>query len=238
MRYLVKFEKKEMMVFISHLDTQRLFHRILKISGVELKYSNGFNPHPKMSFALPLSIGYNSVAEYMEFETLTPLAVNSALKDSFNQLTPVGIKALNLWSIPDKGKTAASLVVAARYKIEIPSFNSYLERIKDYLTADSIVVEKFSRKTDKATSVDIKPQIISINPVLGDQGSIVLIATLEANLNPEIMLRSLYKSTGMTYDRLSVRVERTAILCMHDNELAPLEHLFVKNNRENIEHLE
>ncbi|MDR3295942.1 MAG: TIGR03936 family radical SAM-associated protein, partial [Clostridiales Family XIII bacterium] len=68
MRYLVKFKKTDNMIYISHLDMQRLFHRTMKRLQINLRYSSGFNPHPKLSFAQPLSLGHASTSEYLEFE--------------------------------------------------------------------------------------------------------------------------------------------------------------------------
>ena len=56
-RYVIKFSKEGNIRYISHLDLLRLFKRSFKRVGIKLQYSQGFNPHPKMSFAQPLSLG-------------------------------------------------------------------------------------------------------------------------------------------------------------------------------------
>ena len=69
-RYYLEFSKTGNIRFISHLDLLRLFKRTFKRSGIELVYSQGFNPHPKLGFAQPLSLGYEGLAEILEFETV------------------------------------------------------------------------------------------------------------------------------------------------------------------------
>ena len=58
-KYIVEFSKTGAMCYISHLDMMRLFNRLFKRADIRLAYSKGFNPHPKMGFAQPLSLGYS-----------------------------------------------------------------------------------------------------------------------------------------------------------------------------------
>ena len=67
-RYIMQFSKTGTSCYISHLDLVRVFHRAFKRAGIKLEYSKGFNPHPKMGFAQPLSLGYTGIREYIEFE--------------------------------------------------------------------------------------------------------------------------------------------------------------------------
>ena len=57
------------MRFISHLDVQRLFKRALRRADVELLYSHGYNPHPKINIVQPLSLGFESKSDYFEIIT-------------------------------------------------------------------------------------------------------------------------------------------------------------------------
>lgn len=59
-----KFTRGEELRFISHLDQQRLFQRAFRRAGLDIAHSNGFNPHPKLSFALAMSVGLMSDSEY------------------------------------------------------------------------------------------------------------------------------------------------------------------------------
>ncbi|MDR1572842.1 MAG: TIGR03936 family radical SAM-associated protein [Clostridiales Family XIII bacterium] len=227
MRYLIKFEKKDKMIYISHLDTQRLFHRVIKRLKIDLKYSKGFNPHPKLSFAQPLSLGHASVSEYLEFETEEGVAVQpAALKDRFNALLPQGIKILEAWSLPHAGKSVSSLVSAAKYRIAIPFFFTYREAVMEFFGREQVMAEKSKQRNER---VNIRPMIIAFKPLMADENIIMLTSTLrcgsDANLNPERMLRCFYECSGRAYDRTAVTIERTAMLGWSGDAQAPLEYL-------------
>ena len=64
----ILFEKKGSAIWISHLDLMRLFQRACKRAGLSLKHTQGFNPRPSVSIALPLSVGVESVCELLDFE--------------------------------------------------------------------------------------------------------------------------------------------------------------------------
>jgi radical SAM-linked protein len=227
MRYLIKFEKKDKMIYISHLDTQRLFHRVLKRLKIDLKYSKGFNPHPKLSFAQPLSLGHASVSEYLEFETEEGVLQAAAIKDRFNALLPRGIKIIEAWRLPSESKSVSSLVSAAKYRIEIPFFFTYMEAAMEFFGRERIMAEKSKKKSEP---VNIRPMIIALKPLMVNENNITLTSTLHcgsaANLNPELMLRCFYECSGRAYDRAAVTIERTAMLGWSgEDALAPLEYL-------------
>ena len=67
----ISFCKEGKMRFIGHLDMLRTFQRALQRANVELVFSQGFNPHPQMSFSQPLSLGVSGHHEYMELQLAT-----------------------------------------------------------------------------------------------------------------------------------------------------------------------
>lgn len=78
----IKFCKVGNLQFISHLDLQRTFHRILVRAGIPMWYTKGFNPHAKLVFGLPLSVGAESVCEFADLKIerqITPDEVISQL---------------------------------------------------------------------------------------------------------------------------------------------------------------
>ena len=64
--YILKYSRDERVKYISHLDFVRLFHRTVRRTGMNFMFSNGFNPHPIMMVAQPLSVGVTSDCEYMK----------------------------------------------------------------------------------------------------------------------------------------------------------------------------
>ena len=64
----LRFAKQGRAVYISHLDLMHTMQRAFSRAGYELKYSEGFNPHPQISIALPLSVGASSLCEILDFK--------------------------------------------------------------------------------------------------------------------------------------------------------------------------
>ena len=115
-KYIIEFAKTGTICFTSHLDLMRIFKRAFKRTGIALAYSQGFNPHPKMGFAQPLSLGYWGMQEYIEFETAAdrqPLELMQTLAAGL----PEGIELKACLPAEHLTKTLAAHTVAAEYMI-------------------------------------------------------------------------------------------------------------------------
>ena len=104
-RYAMEFSKTGMIRYTSHLDMLRLFKRTLRKTGVPLAYSQGFNPHPKLGFAQPLSLGYEAKSDYIEFETVTPVDTSELLTKTAAAM-PAGITVSRCVPVLDNVKVA------------------------------------------------------------------------------------------------------------------------------------
>src|SRR5690606_23183450 len=67
-RYRLRFEKRDALRFISHHDLMRVFELALRRSGLQVAFTQGFNPHPKVSFALALPLGVESLDEIVDID--------------------------------------------------------------------------------------------------------------------------------------------------------------------------
>ena len=83
----MKFSKGEEVKYISHLDLQRTFQRALRRADIQIAYSQGFNPHPKLSFAMALAVGMTSEGEYVDVELAHPIDAKE-MKERLNNLYP------------------------------------------------------------------------------------------------------------------------------------------------------
>ena len=141
-KYVLTFSKSGLIRFTSHLDMLRLFKRGFRRAGIELKYSQGFNPHPRMGFAQPLSLGYLAEAELLEFETTreyTKDEIISSMKPTLAQ----GI-AIHGVGIAEGKKSLAALVDSATYTVTFPV--SVFRKDFRQVTADYL-----AQKEDKTT---------------------------------------------------------------------------------------
>lgn len=93
----VLFSKTGNAVWISHLDTMRLFQRAFKRSGFHLKHTQGFNPRPSVSIALPLSVGVESYCELLDFELDDQDVSCSLIMEKLNSNLIDGVKVISVY---------------------------------------------------------------------------------------------------------------------------------------------
>lgn len=84
----VKFSKTGALQFISHLDLHRTMKTALARAGIPLRYSEGFNPHPRISFVMQLSVGAQSVCEYMDIKIDPDMPYDEIVARLRNALPP------------------------------------------------------------------------------------------------------------------------------------------------------
>ena len=87
-----RFEKRGRAAYLSHLDVMRTFQRAMIRAGVRVRHSEGFNPHPKVSIALPLQLGCESVCEVLD---VSVLEAPENLTEALNAALPEGIAILS-----------------------------------------------------------------------------------------------------------------------------------------------
>ena len=150
----LKFSKTGAIKFISHLDLMATLRRGLIRAGAELQYTQGFNPHPVMSYALPLPVGHESVCELTDIALTKPLPPITRLNACF----PDGIEILEAYE-PSQ-KFAKIEWVEFCGKMFYDSGNTDFERVAQRYAADSIVITKKTKRGE--SDVDIVPKIRDI----------------------------------------------------------------------------
>ena len=200
--YVLKFTKTGYSKYISHLDLIRVFTRSFKIAELDIRYSNGFNPHPRMSFAQPLSLGYSSVAEYLEL--LSPLL-------------PEGIQILFIEPMELGKRSLGSETIAAEFEIRFVtdvSEDKLVEMMADYISQPEIIALKRMKKTKRLEETNINGKIREISISKPDQAVIrcVLDQGSASNLSPEPLIQSFMKYTSLDIPRWEVDVKRTRLI--------------------------
>ena len=117
-RLRIRFCRGEEIKFISHLDIIRLWQRVLNRAGITLAYSEGFNPHPRMSLAAPLALGVTSEAELMDVVLADWVSPHSFTAAIGRQLPP-GIEIQQVYNIPLTMPSLQSQVRYAEYRVEL-----------------------------------------------------------------------------------------------------------------------
>jgi len=119
-RLRVKFSRGESIKFISHLDIVRLWERALHRAQIELAYSEGFSPHPRLSLAVPLAVGVTSEAELMDVY-LGKWNSPHWFQSTVSRQLPAGIETLGVLPMAMEAPSLQSQVRYAEYKIEVAS---------------------------------------------------------------------------------------------------------------------
>ena len=181
----LKFSKTGRAVYISHLDLMRTMQRVFSRAGVGLKYSEGFNPHAKISIVLPLTVGTRSECEYMDFALAGDFDL-AALPEKLNPYMPEGIKALEAYEAPGKGSLLRWLHITGRMTggHDAAFYNAFFAR-------PEILVTRRSKKGERTD--DIAPMIRKAafsNAPDGVHADLILHAQ-EPTLSPDVMMQAL-----------------------------------------------
>lgn len=216
-KYIIKFSKEGSICYISHLDLLRLFKRAMKRAGILLTCSQGFNPHPKLGFAQPLSLGYSSIGEYLEFET-AEAHETEWMKEKIQKQMPDGIRIYFCREM-EQNKNAAALTIAADYMIGIPMHrpqNLSADKLCDrFLAQKNIFVPKRQKKTKKMVDVDIRGKIRFLQFLITNE-NLIITTTLDSgshsNLSPELLILAVQQFLKLDTDRSEIEVMRTKII--------------------------
>ena len=178
--------------YISHLDLMRTFQRAFFRAGIPLKHTEGFNPHPFISIALPLSVGYSSQCEILEFVLLDGVP-REEVPRRLTAAMPEGILVHSCYPAERKLKelTYVNYIINMEYEEGRPQETE--TALKNLLSRDSLVVRKKSKKAKAGfTEVDLIPLIQSWN-IQCQRDTMTLSAELRAQnpgLNPELIRAS------------------------------------------------
>lgn len=191
-RYLIKFQKNDLIKFLSHLDTLRTLHRAIKRAKLPIVYSKGFNPHPSISIASPLSVGIGSLGEYADIELEEDIKEED-LKEKLNQTLPKGLSIIDCIKITSKKPSAMSVVEAAAYQIQLTcNFKELQEVVEKIKNKKNIPRLKRTKSGEK--EIDIKPMIFDIaieNKEEINNLNVLIQNSNKGSLNPEMLLEVL-----------------------------------------------
>jgi radical SAM-linked protein len=151
------FEKTGNAIWISHLDLMRLFQRAFKRAGLPLKHTQGFNPRPSVSIALPLSVGVESVCELLDFDLDGESVPMDEICEQLNKALVDGIQVLCAYDSGKKLKELALLKcrVLLEYDSGVP--NGACEAVAHLFASDHVVVPK--KNKNGIQDQDIIPMI-------------------------------------------------------------------------------
>lgn len=200
----VFYKKTGRMKFVSHLDMNRYFLRLVKLAKLPVWYTEGFNPHPYITFALPLSLGFESEYEVVD------MRVDDEC--SFEQirmgLSENAVEGIEIFKV-DSPKMKSGKISKAEYRLEFDGkFDT--EKFTEFLKSDSIITQKKTKK-GVMKQVNLGGMIFEFDLKEKDPPVVeICLAAGENNLNPRLLTRTYTEMTGVCLPEYSVT--RTKLL--------------------------
>lgn len=201
----IHFTKTGRMIYISHLDVNRMMTRAVRRAQLPMWYTEGFNPHPYIAFALPLSLGQSSCCEFMDIKIETDMT-DEEIKNRLAPVMPEGIEILSVGE--PKGNineiTAAQYEVKLEFKNETDAKRFYDESLK-ILESGEIMAEKTGKKGHRKVlkQVNLAEQIFQKSVTAEDKFvsfDLIVAAGNTVNLNPALLTATLAKLTGIEFE--------------------------------------
>ena len=202
----LRFSKTGQAKYISHLVTNRVFSRAFARAKLNLWFTQGFNPHPYMSFSLPLSLGVESLCENVDIRILDDIS-NDEVKKRVNDALPLGIRILDVYDdFMDCHEIVYSDYV---YKFEFLDNEKALEKIKEVLQSDTIMAQKKGKQGKRRVlkETDIKQFIEKYSISIRDNQIVLnirLLAGPDKNLNPSLLFDTIIRLIDMDYEWKSI----------------------------------
>ena len=194
----VRFTKTGRAKYISHLDLMRTMTRVLRRAEIPLWYTEGFSKHPYITFAAPLSLGYEGLCEYMDFRLEEDVPMEEIVS-RLNDNMPEGITVIG--AAPAQRKVGE--IASSRWEIRMDA--SVEDAVRATLEKDTIDVQKRTKKKTFKT-IDIKPTIRDVEITI-DGSELVLCVTLPTGsdqaVNPSLLLTAVF---GEEYEADITRV--------------------------------
>lgn len=147
------FEKTGSAVYISHLDLMRVFQRSFQRAGLPLTHTQGFNPRPSVSIALPLSLGIESRCELLDFDLEGELPSCEEIAFRLNKALISGVRVLKVYSDGQELKNLALLqsLITLEYDHGIPE--NAREEITALFSREEVIVEKKNKNGTSAQNL-------------------------------------------------------------------------------------
>ena len=222
----VRFIKTGYLKYLSHLDVVRLFIRAFSRANIPIKFSEGFNPHPRFSIGNPLPLGTESLSEYMDVE-LNEYMDPKEFIEKLNPILPEDIQILQAQETTSKD-SLSSTIKWSQYSIRLmvedkDKKTNFEKKLKGWKELQSIEIWKKKKKGKKKieAKLDVLPLIYSITyKEVDEDGFIVLECVLKSgetgNLKAIELIKALDEELDLGIDLDLVIIKRLEVFAEED----------------------
>lgn len=223
----IKFQKVNQLKFISHLELMRVIERAFRRMQLPLKFTQGFNPHPKISYAAPLSVGVSSDCEFLDVELTEKVDISQLIEQSKNEL-PTGITFLEGHYVVDK-KSLMSITAFSLYAVQVKSDTideSFCRKqIESFMNRQEILHTKLNKRKKEVTK-NIRDLILDFELLGIQEGKLIFKMLLKTgssgNVKPETVLTHFMELQGVQLTPESIRVHRLELYAEADGKPIPI----------------
>jgi len=209
MRALIRFGKQPRLRFISHLDLQRFFQRAVNRTGLPIAWSQGFNPHPVMSFGSALALGWTSEYEVIDIKLSAPMG-RRRTEDAVRAALPEDLPVLEVRMVDDRHAAPMSLVRMSDYVVQMEGEDAVavIDQIPAFLERKVVNAVKKTKSGEK--TINARPLVLSLEPVDATSFKTRLMLTESQSIKPELLVGLLSDMAGI--EAPLARVHRTMLL--------------------------
>ncbi len=223
----IKYAKPNAGRFLSHLDLPHAWERAIRRTGAPLAFSQGYNPHPKLSFGSALSVGTTSDGEYMDVE-LTKDIDAQAFRQSLAETLPPALTLLELAVIPKKSAALMSVINRAAYRVTVRLVHAVQQAELDavmmqFLALEEVKVLRFKKNSRDKREVDIRSGIFTLTGQVQPEGERIMLEMLlqtgsEGNVRPDEVVMGLMQA-GLPVVEDIERIHRLGLYVEQEGQL-------------------
>ena len=205
MRALIRFGKQPRLRFISHLDLQRFFQRAVNRTGLPIAWTQGFNPHPVMSFGSALALGWTSEYEVIDIKLAAPMG-RGRVEAAVRAALPEDLPVLEVRMIDDKHPAPMAQVRMSDYRITFDA-PAILEQVPVFMNMETVLATRKTKSGER--EIDIRPLALDVHAVEGGLFCRLML-TEKDTLKPDLLLKTLSDMAGA--DVPEARIHRLMLL--------------------------
>ena len=220
MRALIRFGKQPRLRFISHLDLQRFFQRAVNRTGLPISFTQGFNPHPVMSFSSALALGWTSEYEVIDIKLSAPMG-RKRTEDAVRSALPEDLPVLETRMVDDRHPAPMALVRMSDYIVRLggEDASAIVAQIPAFLDREIVNAVKKTKSGEK--EINARPLVLSMEPLDAASFKTRLMLTEGQSIKPELLVGLL--SDMAAVEAPQIRVHRLSLSGLDaDGNPAPL----------------